>query len=145
MILTVVPLRPGLPHEVSFSLISLTSTPLVLAISSKYLFQSAKDSFGAFLKQKTSQAVRVKFSVLPPRPGGNDKPSRKALFDISKVVSKLGKTIQPRLAFAWPSSCHICKCIEIEINNAWPDPRDLSDSQYTRRQGIFDHGFSYRT
>ena len=49
-LLTVAPVNPGAPDAVSFSLSASTSTPLFLAISSRYLFQSVNDNFGLFLQ-----------------------------------------------------------------------------------------------
>ena len=48
--LTVSPVKPGSPQSTSFVLTADTSSFLVFAISSRYLFQSWKLSFGAFLK-----------------------------------------------------------------------------------------------
>lgn len=50
--LTVVPDSPGFPQDTSLPLISLASTFLVFEISSRYLFQSANDNLGEFLKKK---------------------------------------------------------------------------------------------
>ena len=52
--LTVVPDSPGFPQDTSLPLISLASTFLVFEISSRYLFQSANDNLGEFLKKKKS-------------------------------------------------------------------------------------------
>ena len=58
-VLTVVPAaKPGLPHEASWPLISLESKLLVLAISSRYLFQSENESLGEFLQ--TFQSILIK-------------------------------------------------------------------------------------
>ena len=50
--LTVAPVNPGAPDATSFSLMASASMPLFLAISSRYLFQSANESFGLFLKSR---------------------------------------------------------------------------------------------
>ena len=56
--LTVVPDSPGFPQDTSLPLISLASTFLVFEISSRYLFQSANDNLGEFLKKKDYQSTR---------------------------------------------------------------------------------------
>ena len=52
-VITVAPENPGLPHPASCPLISLESKLLVLAISSRYLFQSENESLGEFLEKET--------------------------------------------------------------------------------------------
>mgnify|MGYP001413493225 CR=1 FL=1 len=53
-VITVVPAaNPGFPHPASCPLISLESKLLVLAISSRYLFQSENESLGEFLEKET--------------------------------------------------------------------------------------------
>lgn len=49
-VLTVVPETPGFPHSTNFDRNSLPFSPLFLAISSRYLFQSENDIFWEFLK-----------------------------------------------------------------------------------------------
>ena len=58
--LTVVPDSPGFPQDTSLPLISLASTFLVFEISSRYLFQSANDNFGEFLKKLLEKRKKKK-------------------------------------------------------------------------------------
>jgi len=44
----VAPVNPGLPHSTNFPFKAFESTFLLLAISSRYLFQSENDNFGEF-------------------------------------------------------------------------------------------------
>ena len=63
--LTVVPDSPGFPQDTSLPLISLASTFLVFEISSRYLFQSANDNLGEFLKKHclSKRKVLIDFSL----------------------------------------------------------------------------------